>query len=441
MTEQGEQPGVAASPGPAEQGGFGPVLRSKQFRRLLIAQSASSLGDWVATFALMAMAFDLTGNQTLVAVVLVIRLVPPMFAAPVGGVVADRLPRRAIMVTADVTRAALIALVPFVNIILLYAIAFVHECISLFFLPARDATIPELVPKESLAEGNGLILASSYGTLPIAAALFGSLRLVAQHIPDAIPFAHLFRAHPTAFAFFFDSATFVFSASLLARLQLKHRPARGAEFELVAGVVEGVKYVLGHQALRSLAYGLVVSMFGGGVLFAVGIAYIHDTLGGTDVQFGWLAALWGLGMGLGLLVVRVLLKRGKDRVFIGSVATCGWILIVMAVFPFLYLAFGVAVLFGMAFSIAIVLALTAAQEIAEDRIRGRIMGGVQMLFRVGLGAGALGIGGLAHGLGTLRLGFLKLDGNQVGMIVGGVIILFGATAASGIRKSDVWEKV
>jgi dTMP kinase len=444
MTEQGRQPDVATEPGSqgqAEERGFGPVLRSKQFRRLLIAQSASSLGDWVATFALMAMAFDLTGNQTLVAVVLVIRLVPPMFAAPVGGVVADRLPRRGIMVTADISRAALIALVPFVNIILLYAIAFVHECISLFFLPARDATVPELVPKESLAEGNGLILASSYGTLPIAAALFGSLRLVAQHIPDAIPFAHLFRAHPTAFAFFFDSATFVFSASLLAGLQLKHRPAKGTEFELVAGVVEGVKYVLGHQALRSLAYGLVVSMFGGGVLFAVGIAYIHDTLGGTDVQFGWLAALWGLGMGLGLLVVRVLLKRGKDRVFIGAVATCGWILIVMAVFPFLYLAFGVAVLFGMAFSIAIVLALTAAQEIAEDRIRGRVMGGVQMLFRVGLGAGALGIGGLAHVLGTLRLGFLTLDGNQVGMIVGGILILLGSVAASGIRKSDVWEKV
>ena len=443
MTEQGRQPG-AATDAPVEdqpaRGGFGPVLRSKQFRRLLIAQSASSLGDWVATFALMAIAFDLTGNQTLVAVVLVIRLVPPMFAAPVGGVVADRLPRRAIMVTSDLTRAALIALVPFVNIILLYVIAFVHECISLFFLPARDATVPELVPKESLAEGNGLILASSYGTLPIAAALFGSLRLVAQHIPDVIPFAHLFRAHPTAFAFFFDSATFVFSASLLARLKLKHRPPK-AEFEFVAGVVEGVKYVLGHQALRSLAYGLVVSMFGGGVLFAVGIAYVHDTLGGTDVQFGWLASLWGLGMGLGLLVVRVLLKRAKDRVFIGAVATCGWILIVMAVFPFLYLAFGIAVLFGMAFSIAIVLALTAAQEIAEDRIRGRIMGGVQMLFRVGLGAGALGIGGLAHGLGTLRLGFLKLDGNQAGMIVGGVLILLGAAAASGIRKSDVWERV
>ena len=445
MTEQARQTSAEPSRPSSErsadaEGGFGPLLRSKQFRRLLIAQSVSSLGDWVATFAFMAAVFDVTGgNQTAVAGVLVTRLVPPMFAAPVGGVIADRLPRRLVMVSSDVTRAGLIALAPFVGLALLYVIAFVHECISLFFLPARDATVPELVPRRSLPEANGLILASSYGSLPIAAALFGALRLAIQGMPTAIPFAPLFRAHPYAFAFFFDSATFAFSAAMLARLSLKHRPER-TELELFEGVVEGVRYVVRHQALRSLALGLVMSMFGGGVLFAVGLAYIHDTLGGSDVQFGWLAALWGAGMGIGLLVVRVLVKRGEDKVFLAAVATCGGILIVMGFLPFLFLSFGVAVLFGMAFSIAIVLALTAAQEIAEDRIRGRVMGGVQMLFRVGLGAGALGIGGLAHGLGSLRLGFVHLDGNQVGMIVGGILILLGAAAASGVRNTEAWEK-
>ena len=57
-----------------------------------------------------------------------------------------------------------------------------------------------------------------------------------------------------------------------------------------------------HDAASSS--GLVVSMFGGGVLFAVGIGYIHETLGASDAAFGWLSALWGLGMGFGLLTVR-----------------------------------------------------------------------------------------------------------------------------------------
>jgi hypothetical protein len=69
------------------------------------------------------------------------------------------------------------------------------------------------------------------------------------------------------------------------------------------------------------------------------------------------------------------------------------------------------------------------------------MGGVQMLFRVGLGAGALGMGGLAawvNNHGPLHPGIggldVKVDGNQVGMFAGGVIILIGAIAASGVLR-------
>jgi dTMP kinase len=427
---------VSVSAETGATGGFRAVLASKGFRRLLIGQAVSGLGDWVATLAFIVAAFALTHNQTAVAAVLVLRLVPPIFAAPVGGVVADRVYRRTIMVTCDLTRAALIALVPFVSIGLLYAIAFVHECISLFFLPARDASVPLLVPKKSLPEANGLILASSYGSIPIAALLFSGLRAVESHIPNWIPFGHLFRNHPTSFAFFFDSATFVFSAVMISRLQLK-REARQGDIELFEGLMEGVRYVLSHAGLRALAYGLIVSMFGGGVLFAVGIGYIHDTLHANDVAFGWLAALWGAGMGIGLAVVRLLIKRGQGMVFLVAVALCGSVLLVMALLPFLWLAFVMAVIFGAAFSVAILIALTIAQEVAEDRIRGRIMAGVQMLFRVGLGVGALGIGYLANTIHKPVKILITLDGNQIGLIAGGILILLGAVASSGVARAGV----
>ena len=119
---------MGSEPPQGSASGFRGVFASKGFRRLLIGQAVSSLGDWVATLAFIVAAFALThGNQAAVAVVLVLRLVPPIFAAPVGGVVADRLYRRTIMVTCDLSRAALIAIVPFVNLWLLYTIAFVHE--------------------------------------------------------------------------------------------------------------------------------------------------------------------------------------------------------------------------------------------------------------------------------------------------------------------------
>ncbi len=416
--------------------GFRPLWRAAGFRRLLIGQAVSATGDWVATFAFIALAFFLTGNQTAVAVVLVLRLVPPIFAAPVGGVLADRLDRRLVMVTCDLIRAGLIVIVPFFGIGMLYLIAFLHECVSLVFLPARDASVPLLVPArdENLPLANGLVLASSFGTIPFAAALFGALRVIASHWPTFLPLAQVIHDHRTAFAFFFDGATFVFSASMIARIPIPRDPA-GAQINLFSGLAEGFSYLWREPMLRSLSAGLIVSMFGGGVLFAIGIAYIHVTLSGTDADFGWLAALWGLGMGIGLGGVRFFVKdRGAPFVFIASVLACGAVLILMALLPFLALAFGAAVVFGAAFSMAITVALSMAQQVTEDRIRGRIMAGVQMLFRVGLGAGALGMGALAYKIGQVTLG-VTLDGNQVGMLSGGVVILLGGLASSGVLRN------
>ncbi|MCA1844632.1 MAG: MFS transporter, partial [Actinobacteria bacterium] len=414
--------------------GLGSLLRAAGFRRLLIGQAVSGLGDWVATLALIAFAFQLSNrSQTAVAVVLVIRLVPPIFAAPVGGLLADRLDRRVMMVSCDILRGGLICLIPiFHTIAVLYVIAFVHECISLFFLPARDASVPELAPEGTLPLANGLMLASSFGSIPFAAALFSALRFAAGHVPDWLPFAELARSHPQALAFFFDAATFMVSAAMISRVQIP-RHEEGAALHLFSGLAEASRFAWRNPLLRSLGEGLLVSMFGGGVLFAIGIAYIHQTLGGSDIDFGWLAALWGAGMGIGLAAVRFLIReRGASIVVLAGVVGCGGVLIVMSLLPYLWLSFIVAVVFGAAFSIAITVALSIAQQVTEDRLRGRIMGGVQMLFRVGLGAGALGMGGLANAIDVIHPGIggidVRMDGNQVGMFAGGVIILAGALA-------------
>src|ERR671936_1547392 len=98
------------------QGGVRGLFGIRGFRRLFAGQAVSGLGDWVATLAFIALAYDITQNQTAVAVVLILRLVPPIFAAPVGGILADRLDRRLVMVSCDLLRAGLIVLVPFMPI-------------------------------------------------------------------------------------------------------------------------------------------------------------------------------------------------------------------------------------------------------------------------------------------------------------------------------------
>src|SRR5947208_11415827 len=339
------------------------LLRATGFRRLLIGQAVSGMGDWVATFALIALASALTDNPTEVAVILVIRLVPPIFAAPVGGLLADKFDRRVLMVSCDLVRCGLILLIPYFGIGPVYAIAFVHECISLLFLPARDASVPELAPKGTLPLANGLMLASSYGSIPFAAALFGGLRIIGRHFQHAMPFHGVMPAAPLAFPFYFDAATFLISAGMISRIKIP-KAEGGETLHLLSGLREGFRFAWRNPLLRSLAEGLTVSMFGGGVLFAIGIFYVKDTLHAGDVQFGWLAALWGLGMGIGLAAVRFLIReRGASIVVLAAVVACGAVLIVMALLPYLWLAFAISVVFGAAFSIAIVVALSIAQQV------------------------------------------------------------------------------
>lgn len=419
------------------QSGIRALVGRRHFRRLLVGQAVSGLGDWVATLAFIALAFELTANQTAVAGVLVLRLVPPIFAAPLGGVLADRLDRQKVMVASDLLRAGLITIVPFSNIALVYVLALIHESVSLLFLPARDASVPHLVPRRDLPLANGLVLATSFGSIPFAAGIFGALRMVAENIPTWVPFAELLRDHPTAFAFFFDAATFLVSASMIAAIAIPQEKV-GADLSLFQGLAEGFRYAWRHPVLRALGIGLLLSMFGGGVLFAIGIAYVNQTLGGGDVEFGWLAALWGVGMGIGLGVVRVMVTRGEPLVFMVAITMCGVILVAMALLPFLWLSFVAALAFGASFSVAITLALSMAQEVTEDRIRGRIMAGIQMLFRLGLGSGALGMGALATSVREVSPGVgsfdYRMDGNQVGLFLGGILILFGAMAAAGVTR-------
>jgi len=179
--------------------------------------------------------------------------------------------------------------------------------------------------------------------------------------------------------------------------------------------------------------GMGVSMLGGGVMFAVGIAYVRETLGGGDVEFGYLVALWGVGMAAGLGALRVLVRRGEVAAFRAAVAACGGVLILMGLAPFTWLAFAAAVVFGLAFAVAVMLAMTLVQRLDED-LRGRLVGAAHMLFRVALAVGALGIGGLASGIEAVELGGLRLDGNQVGLALGGVLILLGATAAGPVTS-------
>ncbi len=180
-----------AAPGQDETRG---VLAIPAFRRLWQSMALSSLGDWLGLLATTAMAQKLSqGNYSTanfaIAGVFIARLLPSVFLGPIAGVIADKFDRRKLMVIADILRGALyISIAVYQNYYWLYAATILVECITLFWSPAKEASVPNLVPKEKLEAANQVSLLAAYGTAPIAAILFSILALITGSLTAIFPF-------------------------------------------------------------------------------------------------------------------------------------------------------------------------------------------------------------------------------------------------------------
>src|SRR5262249_38388396 len=148
---------------------FVTLVRRTGFRDLLVGQGISSLGAWMGTVALMAVVLQLTDSPAAVGGILTLRLLPAAVGAPLAAKAAGRWDRRRTMLAMDLTRGAMVFAIPFVRALWwIYLWGFLLEVASIVFLPARDSSIPDLVDgPDDLALANGLILATSYASIPI----------------------------------------------------------------------------------------------------------------------------------------------------------------------------------------------------------------------------------------------------------------------------------
>ena len=115
------------------------------------------------------------------------------------------------MVVSDVIRFGLFLTIPLVHTIAWLLIAsFLIECVSLFWMPAKDASVPNLVRRDQIEAANQLSLITTYGLTPVlGAALFSVLSLITNVLARHL---HFFRAQPVNLALYFNAATFLVGA-------------------------------------------------------------------------------------------------------------------------------------------------------------------------------------------------------------------------------------
>jgi dTMP kinase len=363
------------------------VLAIKPFRKLWNSMVFSSLGDWLGLLATTALAQQLSGGDYAkanfaIAGVFIARLLPAVFLGPIAGVIADKLDRRKLMVNCDILRTGLYISIPiFHNYFWLYTAMILVECITLFWSPAKEASVPNLVPRDKLENANQVSLLAAYGTAPVAAAIFTFLSLFTSAINAA------FSLNVTAvdLALYANALSFAFAAFTVWGLREIPKGAaakHAAETSILKSLHEGWKAVSGSKLIRGLIAGMVGAFVAAGAVIGLARTFVGD-LGGGEAAYGVLfgAVFTGLAAGIAL-GPKVFAQFSRRRLFGASLTISGAFLVALAAIPNLVLAVFIVIILGAFSGITWVTGFTMlGMEVADD-VRGRTFAFVQSLIRV-----------------------------------------------------------
>jgi dTMP kinase len=372
------------------------VFGSTDFFRLWLAQVLSSTGDWIGFVAIVALATRLEGASSgaaAVGVVMSARLIPGFFFAPVAGVLVDRWDRKRVMVTCDLMRGAVLATLPFVGTLWgLVLASLALEVATLLWSPAKEASVPNLVPASNLTTANSLSLAAAYGTFPVASLLFAGLAKVAEWLGgfDSLDFL---RITDESVAFYFDLLTFVGSAAVISTLHLTSNRAErtGPRTKIrvridfssaFRDVREGWHFMFSTPTVRAVMVALSTGLIGGGMVVPLGDVFSRQVLGGGSAGFGLLLSALGFGMAGGVLVLSAVERRlPKTQVFTASVFGAGLSLVAGASMSSLTPAMLCVGVLGVCAGAVYVLGFTILHESVADELRGRIFASLNTLVR------------------------------------------------------------
>jgi hypothetical protein len=277
------------------RGGLLRPLAERDFRLLWAGQAISLLGDGVLTVALAWQTLQLSSSPTALALVMFARATPRIVLMLLGGVISDRLPRRLVMLAADLVQALAVGVIALLaagdqlrlwHLVVLGAVA---SAASAFFLPASTALLPELLATDLLLPANALSTSSRVLAAQFAGPALGGL---------------LIAAAGTAAAFAVDAASFLVSVATLAMLRTRPepRPASERATGMLQEVGEGLAYARGQPWIWvTLVVAAFANFLVGGPLQVL-LPVIVNRLGAGAGSLGLVYAAFGVGGGLAVLL-------------------------------------------------------------------------------------------------------------------------------------------
>jgi MFS family permease len=385
------------------------ALRYRNYRLWFFGQMISLFGTWMQATAQGYLVYQLTGSPAYLGVVGFAAGVPAWIFTLYGGVVADRIPRRTLLLVTQIVMMllafALAALVA-TDVVLpwhITALAFALGVANAFDAPARLAFVRELVPREDMTNAIALN-ASMFNMGSFAGPAMAGLT---------------YAAFGPAWCFALNGLSFVGVIVALVLMRLPEPARKAARASAMQELGEGLRYILNTPVVRTL-----ILLAGATGLFGISFATLFpvwatDILGGDATTNGLLQSARGLGALISALTIASLGRfTFKGRLLTIGTFSFPALLIVFALVRSLPLALLVLVANGIAVILIMNLANALVQNLVPDALRGRVMAVYSLTFFGSMPLGALWAGWLAEITGAP---LAMISGALVGLVVAALV--------------------
>jgi MFS family permease len=362
------------------------AFRHYNYRLWFFGQLFSMVGTWMQSTAQGYLVFTLTNSAVYLGIVSFAAGAPSIVFSLFGGVIADRISRRTLLVitqTSMLVLAFILAGLVFANVVqpwMILILAFLLGVANAFDAPARQAFVVELVDDRT----------DLVNAIALNASMFNLATVVG---PAVAGFTYAWVG--PAWCFTINGISFVAVITALLFMHIKPMPEPENRPSAIAQIKESVQYVLSKQTVLMLMIGLgVVSIFGFGILNFMPV-WAVNVLHGDVTTNGFLLSARGLGALIGALTVAALgAQRIRGKLWTWGSFVLPALLIVFAISPWLTPA--LLLLMGVGWSLMWVTnnANSLIQTSIPDEMRGRVMALYTVVFQGGAPLGSLLIGGI-----------------------------------------------
>jgi MFS family permease len=403
---------------------------SRDFWKFWIAQTVSNLGSSFTQFAFPLLVYRLTGSALNLGIATAATFLPYLLVGLPLGAWMDRVDRKRTMIALEWINAAVILSVPLVaefghlSVWWIYGVTFIQSTIFIAFSAGEFAAIPSLVATDDLVTANGRIQAS-YSAAQVAGPLLAGALILAL---------------PLTWVLAFDSASFVFSALLLATIRIGFNAPSGEPKEpttILHDIREGLRYVLSHPVLRNISLMMAMINFVGATIWTQLVLFADERL---DTTVGWkIGTLYAAGSAgvvvTGLLAGRLRRRFSFTALAMTSLMLMGALVIVFAGMRWYWIALpiwaaqsGLGILFNINTG-------SLRQAIVPNQMLSRVLSIAGVLAWSAIPAGALVGGWVISETGNVGLVY-----GVIGLITIGIAAFFRFFTALGDAQRYVDER-